>query len=133
MRETFRFASRLQIDSFSFNRLCVYRGTPLWQEYVRRGLIDDTRDWYKFIKCSAVDPTVLPGEEIHRIRLKQLRKLFLYKFARFPVQTFRLLRRFIRYMSLRDVIYLLVKPFIGEKKGATKAEVLSQAVDPKGA
>jgi len=27
------------------------------------------------------------------------------------------------------VIYLLIKPFLGQKKGATKAEVLSRAVE----
>jgi hypothetical protein len=40
-----------------------------------------------------------------------------------------LLRRFLRYMPARDVIYLIVKPFLGQKKGATKAEVLSRAVE----
>ena len=47
----------------------------------------------------------------------------------YPVQTYRLLRRFLRYMPARDVIYLIVKPFLGQKKGATKAEVLSRAVE----
>jgi hypothetical protein len=32
-------------------------------------------------------------------------------------------------MPLRDVIYLIVKPFLGQKKGATKAEILSRAVE----
>ena len=32
-------------------------------------------------------------------------------------------------MKLRDVIYLIVKPFLGKKKGATKAEVISRAVE----
>jgi anaerobic magnesium-protoporphyrin IX monomethyl ester cyclase len=32
-------------------------------------------------------------------------------------------------MPLRDVIYLLVKPFLGRKKGFTQAEVLSSAVE----
>ena len=41
MRATFDFASRLRLDTFGFNRLCVYRGTPLWQEYVKRGLVND--------------------------------------------------------------------------------------------
>jgi radical SAM superfamily enzyme YgiQ (UPF0313 family) len=39
--ESFRFAARLKLDTFGFNRLCVYRGTPLWQEYIDRGIIDD--------------------------------------------------------------------------------------------
>ena len=129
MRQTFRFASRIRIDSFGFNRLCVYRGTPLWNEYVQRGLVDDVGDWYKYFKCSSIDPTVLPGEEVHRIRSEELRRLILYKFTRYPLQTLKLLKRFVRYMPLRDVIYLVVKPFVGKKKGATKAEVISRAVE----
>src|SRR6185295_5417786 len=129
MRQTFRFASKLRIDSFGFNRLCVYRGTPLWQEYVKRGLVNDATDWYKYFKCSSIDPTVLPGEEIHRIRSEELQRLILYKLAHYPWQSLRLLRRFVRYMPLRDVIYLLVKPFLGRKKGPTRAEVVSRAVE----
>ena len=58
-----------------------------------------------------------------------MRKLILYKFTRFPIQTFRLLRRFLRFMPLRDVMYLIVKPFLGQKAGATNAEVVSRAVE----
>ncbi len=129
MRQTFRFAERLRIDSFAFNRLCVYRGTPLWKEYVQRGLVDDDADWYKYIKCSSVDPSVLSGEEIHRIRSEEMRKLIVYKFTRRPLQTFRLLRLFLRHMSLRNVIYLLIKPFLGKKGGTTNAEDVSRAVE----
>ena len=129
LRQTFRFASRLRIDSFGFNRLCVYRGTPLWSEYVERGLVDDQRDWYKYYKCSEIDPTVLPGETIHRIRSEELRRLMLYKLGRHPLQSLRLLRRFAKHMPLRDVLFLLVKPFLGQKSGATQAEVLSRAVE----
>jgi hypothetical protein len=32
-------------------------------------------------------------------------------------------------MPARDVIYLIAKPFLGKKKGATKAVVLSRAVE----
>ncbi|HKN86176.1 MAG TPA: radical SAM protein [Nitrospiraceae bacterium] len=129
MRATFDFASKLPLDTFAFNRLCVYRGTPLWQEYVKRGLVDDAVDWYKYFKCSEIDPTCLPGEVIHAERRLGLRRLILYKFAHFPVQAFRLLRRFLRYMPLRDVVYLIAKPFLGTGKGPTKAEILSRAVE----
>jgi anaerobic magnesium-protoporphyrin IX monomethyl ester cyclase len=129
MRATFSFASRLPLDTFAFNRLCVYRGTPLWQEYVKRGLVDDAVDWYKYFKCSEIDPTCLPGEVIHAERRVGLRRLIVYKFLHFPVQAFRLLRRFLRYMPLSDVVYLIAKPFLGTGKGPTKAEVLSRAVE----
>jgi len=129
MRATFDFASKLPLDTFGFNRLCVYRGTPLWQEYVKRGLVSDVTDWYKYFKCSEIDPTCLPGEVINKVRQEGLKKLFVYKLTHFPLQIFRLLRRFLRFMPARDVIYLIVKPFLGQKKGATKAEVLSRAVE----
>jgi anaerobic magnesium-protoporphyrin IX monomethyl ester cyclase len=129
MRATFDFASRLKLDTFGFNRLCVYRGTPLWKEYVARGLVDDTTDWYKYFKCSEIDPTCLSGPVINEERGAGLRRLFRYKVTHYPLQTFRLLRRFLRHMPLRDVIYLIVKPFTGKKQGPTKNEVLSRAVE----
>jgi len=52
-----------------------------------------------------------------------------YKILHYPLQTFRLIRRFLRFMPARDVAYLIIKPFLGQKKGATKAEVLSRAVE----
>jgi anaerobic magnesium-protoporphyrin IX monomethyl ester cyclase len=129
LRATFRFASKIRVDSFGFNRLCVYRGTPLWQEYVKRGLVNDATDWYKYFKCTSIDPSCLPGEEVHRIRSEEMRKLIIHKFTRYPLQTFRLLRRFVRFMPLRDVLYLIAKPFRGKKAGATNAEVISRAVE----
>ena len=129
LRSTFDFAARLPLDTFGFNRLCVYRGTPLWREYVERGLVDDAADWYKYFKCSEIDPTCLPGEVINAERNAGFRRLFLYKLRHYPLQTFRLLRRFLRFMPARDVFFLIVKPFLGQKKGATRAEVLSRAVE----
>ncbi|HEY7531807.1 MAG TPA: radical SAM protein [Nitrospiraceae bacterium] len=129
MRATFDFASKLPLDTFGFNRLCVYRGTPLWQEYLHRGLVNDATDWYKYFKCSEIDPTCLPGEKINEVRQEGLKRLFLYKLTRYPLQTYRLLRRFLRYMPVRDVVYLILKPFLGRQRGATKAEVLTRAVE----
>src|SRR5262245_54724663 len=108
MRATFDFAAKLRLDTFAFNRLCVYRGTPLWQEYVRRGLVDDARDWYKYFKCSEIDPTCLSGEVINQERAAGFRRLFVYKLRNYPMQTLQLLRRFLRFMALRDVAYLIV-------------------------
>lgn len=129
MRATFDFAAKLPLDTFGFNRLCVYRGTPLWQEYLARGLVDDATDWYKYFKCSEIDPTCLPGSVINAERTAGLRRLFRHKLTHYPLQTLRLLRRFLRYMPLRDVVYLIIKPFLGEKQGPTKNEVLSRAVE----
>jgi anaerobic magnesium-protoporphyrin IX monomethyl ester cyclase len=66
---------------------------------------------------------------INRERTAGFRRLFLYKILHYPKQTARLLRRFLRFMSLRDVVYLIVKPFLGVKRGPTRNEVLSRAVE----
>jgi radical SAM superfamily enzyme YgiQ (UPF0313 family) len=138
MRATFDFAAKLRLDTFGFNRLCVYRGTPLWKEYIGRGLVNDATDWYKYFfggrasvifERSEIDPTCLPGPVINAERSAGLRKLFRYKLTHYPVQTFRLLRRFMRHMSLRDVVYLIIKPFLGQKQGPTRNEMLSRSVE----
>jgi len=126
---TFHFASRLRIDSLGVNRLTVFRGTPLWQEYVERGLVSDETDWYKALECSEVDPSVLPKDEIERLRAAGMKRLIAYKLLRHPLQVLRLVRRLARNMPLRNVLYLIVKPFLGKKQGATRSEVLARAVD----
>ncbi len=129
LRATFDFASRLRLDTFAFNRLCVYRGTPLWQEYIDRKLVDDATDWFKYFKCSEIDPTCLPGEVINQERTAGFRRLFIYKLTHYPLQTIRLLRRFMRFMPIRDVIHLIVKPFLGKRRGPTRAETVSRAIE----
>ncbi|MCZ7636254.1 MAG: B12-binding domain-containing radical SAM protein [Verrucomicrobia bacterium] len=109
--ESFRFAARLELDTFGFNRLCVYRGTPLWQEYVARGILDDDRDWHKWFKCSDIDPTALPGVVVNRLRARGYGRLFLHRILRRPVRTWRLLRAFGRHMKTTDLLRLLGSPF----------------------
>jgi radical SAM superfamily enzyme YgiQ (UPF0313 family) len=109
--ESFRFAARLKIDTFNFSRLCVYRGTPLWNEYVDRGIIDDERDWYKWFKCSDIDPTVLPTNELQRIRKKGFALLFARRIIGRPIHTFKLIRSLSRNMKLLDIFKLIASAF----------------------
>lgn len=109
--ESFRFAARLHLDTFGFNRLCVYRGTPLWDEYVRRGIIDDERDWYKWFKCTDIDPTALPGAEVNRLRMQGYARLFASRLLKRPLKTLKLLRDFGRHMKTSDMVKLLASPF----------------------
>jgi len=109
--ESFRFAARLQLDTFSFNRLSPYRGTPLWQEYVDRGIIDDDRDWHKWFKCSDIDPTILPSAELNRLRMKGYALLFARRIFGHPIRTYNLLRTFSRHMKTLDLIKLICSPF----------------------
>jgi radical SAM superfamily enzyme YgiQ (UPF0313 family) len=109
--ESFRFAARLKLDTFGFNRLCAYRGTPLWQEYIDRGIIDDDRDWHKWFKCSDIDPTVLPSARVNRLRMKGYALLFARRIFGRPLGTYKLLRTFSRHMKTSDIIKLICSPF----------------------
>lgn len=108
---SFRFAARLQLDTFGFNRLCAYRGTPLWREYVERGIIDDQRDWDKWFKCSDIDPTALSSTAVNKVRMRGYAWLFARRIFLRPIRTFKLLRTFSRYMKKSDIFKLLYSPF----------------------
>ena len=117
--ESFRFCARLKLDTFGFNRLCVYRGTPLWHEYLERGILDDERDWAKWFKCSDIDPTVLPSEVVNRARQKGYALLFARRIFFRPIQTFKLLRTLGRHMKYTDILRLLSSPFRRRKLNRT--------------
>jgi len=126
--ESFRFAARLELDTFGFNRLCVYRGTPLWQEYLARGILDDERDWHKWFKCSDVDPTALPSAVVNGLRARGYALLFLRRILGRPVRTWRLLWTFGRHMKTSDILRLLGSPF--QRRTLTrKPELPARMVD----
>ena len=127
---SFRFAAKLKLDTFGFNRLCVYRGTPLWTEYVHRGIIDDERDWDKWFKCSDIDPTVLPSEEVNTLRMKGYAMLFALRILQRPIQTLMLLITFSRYMRISDLFKLLWSPF--QKRVLTRKANLTAGMEDSG-
>lgn len=109
--ESFRFAARLKLDTFNFGRLCVYRGTPLWEEYVERGIVNDERDWHKWFKCSDIDPSVLPSKDLNRIRMKGYAMLFAWRIFGRPIQSYKLIRSLSRNMEMSDIYKLISSPF----------------------
>ena len=108
---TFRFAARLQLDTFGFNRLSVYRGTPLWKEYLDRGILDDEHDWHKSFKCCDIDPTTLPTATVNQLRMKGYSLLMARRLLIRPLRTGKLLYTFGRHMKKRDLLKLLCGPF----------------------
>ena len=127
IRETFRFAARLQLDTFGFNRLAVYRGTPLWNEYASRGIVDDERDWDKTFKCCDIDPDTVPNDEVNGLRMKGYASLLLTRIVRRPVKTWGLLRTFSRHMPVGDLLRLISGPF--RKKVAPAPDLPAPMVD----
>ena len=127
IRETFRFAARLDVDTFGFNRLAVYRGTPLWRDYVARGIIDEVRDWDKSFKCCDIDPDTLPNDEVNGLRMRGYAWLLLRRILVRPVRTWGLLRTFARYMAWKDLLKLLSGPF--RAKAATVPDLPARMIE----
>src|SRR5262245_61814208 len=63
------------------------------------------------IKCSDIDPTVLPSEVVNRSRQKGYALLFARRIFFRPIQTFKLLRTLGRHMKFTDILRLLSSPF----------------------
>ena len=103
MCDTFRFAERLPLDTFAFNRLCVYRGTPLWKEYVERGLVERRRRLVQVLQVLVHRPDRAPRREDPRDSLPRAQALIIYKFLHFPMQALRLTARLVRNMPWRNV------------------------------
>ncbi len=127
IRETFRFAARLEVDTFGFNRLAVYRGTPLWKEYVERGIIDEDRDWDKTFKCCDIDPDTVPNDDVNRLRTKGYASLLLRRILLRPLRTWDLLRTFSRHMAWKDLLELVSGPF--RAKSASARDLPARMVD----
>lgn len=87
------------------------RGTPLWQAYVARGIIDDERDWHKWFKCLDIDLTTVPSALVNRLRAKGYGLLFRHRMLKRPIRTWKLLRAFSRHMTTSDLLKLLSSPF----------------------
>ncbi|MFC1885381.1 B12-binding domain-containing radical SAM protein [Thermodesulfobacteriota bacterium] len=131
IKESFRFAARLKIDTFNFNRLCAYRGTPLWKEYVELGIIDDNIDWHKWFKCSDIDPDVLPGEALNRLRMKGYALLFAKRVFFRPIKTYKLLRAFSRSMGFLNILKLLLSSF-RKRTMSHNADLPHRTIDLRG-
>jgi radical SAM superfamily enzyme YgiQ (UPF0313 family) len=140
MRQTYRFAAKLPLDTFGFDRLSMYRGTPMWTEYLQRGLVDDEKDWSKSFICSELDPTVLSGDEFYnKISADEMRRLMAYKALHYPIQSLRALWRYGRYMPIKGLLHLpgrIAKFLLGKVKSSTletqavaHQDVKSAAVD----
>jgi radical SAM superfamily enzyme YgiQ (UPF0313 family) len=104
---SFRFAQRVPINSFAFNSLTAFRGTPLWKDAVENGFINDEKDWDKMFPIHAIDPDAIDSQTLFKLRSVLLRTLIRNKIVRHPFRAFRLFKRFLISMSLKDLFGFL--------------------------
>ena len=107
VRQTFALAERLKINSFNFNSLTAFRGTPLWNDAVARGLIDEERDWDKMFPVHEIYPDVIDSQTLFSLRSSLLRGMIRRMILRRPGDAARIFRRFLQCMSAQDLYRLL--------------------------
>ena len=107
VRQTFALAERLKINSFNFNSLTAFRGTPLWSDAVAKGLIDEEKDWDKMFPVHEIYPDVIDSQTLFSLRSSLLRRLIRRMILRRPGDAARIFRRFLQCMSAQDLYRLL--------------------------
>jgi radical SAM superfamily enzyme YgiQ (UPF0313 family) len=107
VKQTFTFAERIAINSFNFNSLTAFRGTPLWSDAVARGLIDDEKDWDKMFPVHSIHPDAIDTRTLFPLRSSLVRRLVRRKILRNPREAAKIFIRFLKCLSMRDLYRLL--------------------------
>jgi len=107
VRRTFAFADLIAINSFNFNSLTAFRGTPLWRDSVARGLIDEEKDWDKMFPVHSIHPDTIDSKTLFALRSRLVRRLVRRKIMKNPLGAGKVILRFLQSMSLFDLYLLL--------------------------
>ena len=96
IRNTLQFAQQTSIDFPSFNILGAPIGSPIWNELVQKGFINEEKYWEEGVYVSQIVPTAVPFEEIGEmiyasfLDFFQDKKRLFYEFLRTLISPFRL-------------------------------------------
>lgn len=107
VEETFRFADKIEINSFAFNSLTAFRGTALWNDAVSRGLIDEEKDWDKMFPTHMIYPDAIASQTLFKLRSTLVKRLIFRKIFLHPLQAAKIFARFLKCMSIGDLYRLL--------------------------
>jgi radical SAM superfamily enzyme YgiQ (UPF0313 family) len=107
VKSTFNMAERLPLNSFGFNSLTAFRGTRLWNDAVERGLIDEDKDWDKMFPAHEIYPDAPDSKALFALRSELVKRLIRHKLTRHPLEALKIMGRFLKCMSLKDIYRLL--------------------------
>lgn len=108
IKQTFNFAERLEITTFGFSNLTVFRGTPLWNDAVAKGLIDEDKHWDKMLPAQEVYPDSIDYETLFNLRAKFIKRLIIRKVVRHPREAAKLFKKFLGCMTVGEIYRLLM-------------------------
>ncbi|MFX1402789.1 MAG: B12-binding domain-containing radical SAM protein [Promethearchaeota archaeon] len=74
--KTLKFPQKLNIDFPLFNLLGTMPGTDIWDEMVRKNILDEEKYWEEGVHISDIDPNGVQTEVISNLILNMLKKFF---------------------------------------------------------
>jgi len=77
IRNTLKFAQKLQVDIPQFNILATFPGTDIWDELKMKGFLNEDQYWETGILVPEVSPDTVPCEEIERMIHESYRRFLL--------------------------------------------------------
>lgn len=77
IRNTLQFAQKIEIDIPSFNILGAPVGSPLWNELVAKGFIDEAKHWEESVFVPKVVPTAVPFVEVSSMIYEYFKAFYL--------------------------------------------------------
>ena len=107
VEKTFAFAEQIEINSFNFNSLIAFRGTPLWRDAVARGLINEEKDWDKMFPVHSIYPDAIHSKTLFPLRSRLVKRLVRRKVMKHPREAAKIFSRFLECMSPQDIYRLL--------------------------
>jgi len=67
IKNTFKFAQKLQVDIPQFNVLATFPGTDIWEELKIKSLVDEEKHWETGVMVSDVCPDAVPAREVEKM------------------------------------------------------------------
>jgi radical SAM superfamily enzyme YgiQ (UPF0313 family) len=74
VRRTLAFTGRLGLDIPQINVLSANPGTRIWEEFTRRGLLDEEKYWETGVSIPEICPTAVPLHELHAMMHRYYRR-----------------------------------------------------------
>jgi radical SAM superfamily enzyme YgiQ (UPF0313 family) len=74
---TLKFAQKVDIDFPVYNLLGTMPGTDIWDEMVKKKIINEDKYWEEGVHISDVDPNGVPTEKISTLILDMLKQFFI--------------------------------------------------------
>jgi radical SAM superfamily enzyme YgiQ (UPF0313 family) len=77
IQNTLKFARNIDIDVPSFNILCAPVGSPLWNELVGKGFIDEEKHWEESVFVPNIAPSAVPFGEVSLMIYEHFKAFYL--------------------------------------------------------